>query len=61
MRDISGIQGIYRYRHGIMISDMPDCGWSLAPILMWGGAWGRSGLRGIVPVGGGGGSCTILL
>ena len=30
MRDISGIQGIYRYRHGIMVSDMPDCGWLLA-------------------------------
>ena len=36
MRGISGIQGIYRYRHGIMVSDMPDCGWLLAPIVMWG-------------------------
>ncbi len=25
--DTSGIQGIYRYRHEIRVSDMPDCRW----------------------------------
>ncbi|GEM_PF-5611254 len=32
MMGTSGIQGIYRYRYEIRVSDIPDCRWLLAEI-----------------------------